>query len=519
MEISKQQLKQIIKNKPLGTSERAIVEGLVMRGYNLEGMDPMVTSAYRAERQTPQIVAGNQFEQKPKGFWAKARDFAANIVGGKKLAEGAGLALAAPEVQQTLSDTLQSLYKTEGDLMQRIKEKTAKGEDTTRMEAVLKLHKEEIKRAEDSQKDFVDVLPTSRQVIGSAARLAGTAIAAPLAKAVGGAMGVGRATTIGAGAIRGAGAGAVTGGIEGAIQGAGLAAEEDKTTGEIIRGGVAGAATGVAAGALVGAVAGGWQGYKNPDTLQQKTQYITPEADELTPKQYDEALRKGKIKPRTTTQAAQYVFDEDEAKIIAKYSDTIAKDPTRTSINMYEKISDLDKEVGTFLKQNNGIFNKGELRNAISSQMDDIIDITVPEEQLIRAKTKLVESFVDDLDKNDMYSLWQARKAFDRQIESAFRGSPTLQKEVKTALRTSVQEFIKTRTPNSTYANYMDDMSGLIKIKDLTVQKATKQRTRSALQQWIKTNPKKAKAAGWSAAIIGTGFIGTSVLNRSGQSE
>jgi hypothetical protein len=58
----------------------------------------------QSQRQEQQIMQGNQFQQEqPKSFLAKARDFATGIIGGGKLAEGAGMAIAAPEVQAGLS--------------------------------------------------------------------------------------------------------------------------------------------------------------------------------------------------------------------------------------------------------------------------------------------------------------------------------------------------------------------------------------------------------------------------------
>jgi hypothetical protein len=282
MEITKQQLQTILKNKPMGANNRTIVEGLIKKGYNIEGLDPLTTSAYRTETRVQEEIQGNVFDEKPKTFWGKARDFAANIVGGRYLAEGLGKALAAPEVQSTLSDTMTSLQSTQLDLINKIREKTANGEDTTKFEALLRINQADIKRISDVSSDFIESLPSNKQVIGSATRLAGTAVGGALASGVTKA-GTGTAgilgTTRGAervgglaqafapksagflgGAVSGAKIGATTGAIEGGIQGAGLAAEQEQDAGGIVMGGLGGAALGGVTGGVLGGVIGGVSG-------------------------------------------------------------------------------------------------------------------------------------------------------------------------------------------------------------------------------------------------------------------
>ncbi len=110
------------------------------------------------------------------------------------------------------------------------------------------------------------------------------------------------------------------------------------------------------------------------------------------------------------------------------------------------------------------------------------------------------------LSKNDNYSLWEARKAFDNSIESAFRGSPTLQKELKVAFRNSVQDFVADRTPDGVYRGYMKDMSNLIRLRDNAVAvRAVKERGYDGFRLWIKNHPKTAKVVGWGVVLgIGT---------------
>lgn len=454
MEISKQQIQQILKNKPIGTSDKAVLEGLIMRGYNLEGMDPMVTSAYRAERQTPQIVAGNQFEQKPKGFWAKARDFAANIIGGKKLAEGAGLALAAPKVQQTLAETQQSLYQTESDLIQRIKEKTAKGEDTTRLEAVLKLQREEIKRVEDAQKDFVDVLPTSKQVIGSAARLAGTAAGGAITGGAAKLTGVGQATSFGQGALRGAGAGALTGGIEGAIQGSGIAAEKDKSSEEIIASGALGAVSGSILGGSIGAVTGGIGGAIRGKAIRKENFAKSLVSPKETAKSRAEALRQGRLEDPGLFKKAEIKYSKQDERMANAIKDVV--DPKATigeNIDAIRlKVSNTNSGVENYIKNNKVPFNTNQLKSKLLSQKSDLDLIFASDATAEKTYDAVVDAFMKNVSKKDTLGLFQSRQTFDqipaiqKLLNTQSLGENT-RKEIVLAVRDAANEYISSQLP------------------------------------------------------------------------
>jgi hypothetical protein len=139
--------------------------------------------------------------------------------------------------------------------------------------------------------------------------------------------------------------------------------------------------------------------------------------------------------------------------------------------------------------------------------MDDISDITIDQARLDSTKQKMVTNFLDDMDKNDMHSLWEARKAFDKKIEKAFSGSPTLQNEMKRAFRNSVQQFIKDRTKNGVYQGYMDDMTGLFDLRDTAIMNATKERASSAFGTWMKSNPLKAQVVGWVGGAGALGYL------------
>jgi len=303
--------------------------------------------------------------------------------------------------------------------------------------------------------------------------------------------------------------GAKAGAASGALYSGGKAAQDNKSAGQIfsdtLKGGAAGAAVG---GVLGGAVPLATQGARRVlDKAQTRVfEAVTPKVNELTPTEYERFLSRGKIAPKTTTQPARYILSDAEKEAAVKYRHLIeGKDPVKNTLNVVEEIARQDQHVGNFLQNNNAIFNGGELRNYILTQLADVTDVTVDEARLAHAKTELATNFVNSLEKNDMHSLWQARKAFDRQIDKSFTGAPTLQNQVKREFRNAIQDFISTKTDNVTYKGYMKDMSELFNMKDILTTKAAKEKSYNAIQLWIKHNPAKAKIIGWS---VGTGILG-----------
>ena len=491
MTITTQQLQQGIERAKVNPNSPFAVE---LRRRIEEGRYDSQLSSLGIVRPVRTEGTFSEPEQEKKGFGAKLRDFAVDVVGGRKLAEGAGLALASGDVQGGLSESQQGLSDMQSRLLKRIRERRDAGEDTSRLEGALTQSRQLSEYLSGLQDDFVESLPSNREVVGSSVRLAGTLIVPQLTKGIVGAAK--SAETIGAGIKAGATGGAIAGGIEGGVQGLGEGVEK----GGVVSKTLGGVAIGAGVGGLLGGIFGGVSGARASKEAREASKVIdrlTPSAEELSPKQYGEALRRGRIVPATNTTPARYVLSQNEAEVALKYKNLVEKDPAKTIINLGNQIGRSSEDVGAFLQKNNGIFNDGELRNAIAKNMDEVVDIVAPEQQVTAAKDKLVQAFIDSVDKNDMYSLWRARINFDSQIESAFRGSPTLQKDVKLALRNAVQDFIADRTADTTYSAAMREMSTLYRLQDVVERKGLNQRGMTLIQRAINNNPRTAAALKW----------------------
>ncbi len=282
---------------------------------------------------------------------------------------------------------------------------------------------------------------------------------------------------------------------------------QDKSVGDSLKQGLKTGSVGAAGGAVLGSIVGGISGglAGKAERAQNKIlDNITPKADEISVAEYKKLLAQGKIAPKTDTGAAKYVLSDAEKNTALKYGNLIKKDPVKTTLNITDEIARQDADVGNYLQKNNGIFNTGELRNKLSSSMDEVVDLTVTDKQLASAKKKLIDSFVKDLEKNDMKTLWELRKTYDKQVEKVFgKTSPTLADEMKTALRNSVQDFISEKTDDVTYKAAMKEMSSLFRLRDSAITKAGKEKALNGIQAWIKDNPVKAKALG----LIGAGVV------------
>lgn len=473
----------------------------------------------------------SQPEPSKKPATEKILDF----TGGKELAQGVGQALANSDVRapgselpnpftgkvsqpisqgniSRVNDTLAIQNQVQQNILAAIKDARAKGEDTTRLQELLAKQTEDINRtAAGSEKVFNPNELTEKQVIGDALQL-GTTLAS-----VGQIPEVAKAATstpgVLAGALQGAKTGAISGGVFGGATGVAQGLQEDKTIGGALKQGLGSAIDGALTGGVIGGATGAISGGINKVKLDKANRHLdalTPKVENLSTKQYEELVNAGKIAPKTATKPAQYILSDAERATAEKYKPLLqSKDPVKNVTNVIDEIKKQDADVGKFLKKNNGIFNDGELKNKILADIADITDITVDDARLTQKKQLMVDNFLKSLDKNDMESLWQARKKFDKQIEKAFSGSPSLQKTLKVEFRNSIQDFIAERTPDTVYKDAMREMSKLFNLKDTLLTKASSERKLSGVLKWAKDHENELKVFGGLSA--GAGILGTGI--------
>lgn len=469
--------------------------------------------------------AGRENFAKPKAL--KIAEKVLDVTGGKELGQGFGQAIANIKTNKEIDKAMTDSITQQTKLLKQRKEIVDMGGDTMDIDKALQINKQNTaKIAGTTEKLLNKENLTEKQVLGDALQLAttvgtigtvgaGAKPAGVLSKVPGltkGAPAIAKTLTKSTGVLKGAGTGLVKGtGIGagvGALQGTAQGLQEDKGGKELLKSTGKGALVGGITGGIVGGVTGGISGGVKASKLSKETEHlkaITPDTKDLSPDEYRLLVRKGKISSKTAKSPDKYILSKDEVEVANKYKSLLGKDPVKNTHNIIQEIEKKDTDVGKFLKSKNGVFNTGELRNSLAKKLAEVDDLTVDEKRLSKLKKSTIDNFIKSLKKNDMESLWKARKEFDRKIESAFSGSPTLQKEIKKEFRNAVQDFISERTDDVTYKGYMKDMSQLFNLADITDTKAVKEKGVNAIQLWIKRNPNKASTIKW---LGGTGIVG-----------
>lgn len=433
-----------------------------------------------------------------------------DFTGGKEIAQGIGQALNMGAASKQLKETQKMQFDLQGQLLQKIKEGKAQGQDVSRFEKALGFLTEDIASTGAGAERLLNPNElTPKEVVGDALQLATTAGAGTALKPVT-QMATGGVGVV-SGALKGTAAGALSGAATGGAYGAAQGLQENKDIKGVTESAVSGAAIGGITGGVLGGVTGAVSGGLKGRALRKENQYleaITPETKDLPVAEYEKLVARGRIAPKSGRTPDTYILSPEEIATAEKYKSLLGKDPVQNTKNLINEVAKTDKDVESFLKTKNGIFNTGELKNSLASKLEGIDDLTVDESRLAKLKESTIDNFLKSLKKNDMESLWRARKKFDQRIESAFRGSPTLQKEMKVAFRNAVQDFISERTDDVTYKGYMKDMSNLYSLIDTTSTKASKERGINAVQAWIKNNPGKAKIVGWGGGAAGLTMLG-----------
>lgn len=454
MEITKQQVKSIIEKAPLGTNPRDIVEGLIKKGYNLEGLDPLTTSVFREQAKQVEVIKGNQFQEKPKPLWEKALDIASSVIGGKKLAQGAGLALTAPSVQNSINEAQKNLINTQTQLLQRLKTERQEGGDVSKTIDLLKLNQLELEKIADVSSDFAESLPTSKEVVGSATRLAGTLAGGAIASKAGGVFGVGEATTSVGGAVRGFGAGATAGAIEGGVQGVGIAAEQDKSTKDLIIGGALGATGGAVAGGVLGGALGAISGAIRGRSIRRQDFSKILATPKETPTSRAQAIQEGRLEDPTLFKKAELAFSSRDKQLAESIDDVVSPDATlgQNVDAIRKKVGEINIGVTDYIKANKVPLNMNQLRSKLMTGKSDLRLIFASDSSAEKTYNAVVDAFMNQVKSGDTLGVFKARQELDKipaikkLLDSDVVGE-NARREIVKAVRSSANDYVSTLLP------------------------------------------------------------------------
>lgn len=220
----------------------------------------------KAKAIAPAAPVAPVVEEKPATFGEKVMGVAkkvgkAVIQSEQRFGESIADAIFAPTAVKQIEEQQKVSADTTQKLINRIKEKRAKGEDTTRLVEALKRH------ADVPDTTIEELVPSvkksTKQVLGEAAGVATDILSFGTLPSVAKSAVKPAATTFVEGAMQGAKEGAKLGALYGGAQSGARAAQDDKSGTEIAKETVKGAAIGGATGGVLGGVTGGVGGTLN----------------------------------------------------------------------------------------------------------------------------------------------------------------------------------------------------------------------------------------------------------------
>lgn len=256
----------------------------ILAKYNLSGFQPEKNKPADLTNRFAEldaIASGSPLQQEKRTLGEKILGF----TGGEEIGQGLGQALNQGRATEQIEQVQSSQFDIQKGLLDRINEKQALGEDTSRLEAALQDLGGNIQKTGDTATDILNPEQlTDKQVIGDALQLGTTlgtigGLSSAGVKATGrlgqipgltksGAgvftQAAGKLTGGGVGLLRGAARGALSGAasgvVAGGLTGAAQSLQKDGDKKDILRESVSGAGIGLVGGALVGGILGGATG-------------------------------------------------------------------------------------------------------------------------------------------------------------------------------------------------------------------------------------------------------------------
>jgi hypothetical protein len=480
----------------------------------------------KQEKQVAQQTEGNQFEDKGTQSPINARNernrnVATKIIGGGKLAEGAGFALAASGVRKEIEQASQALSGAQEALIARIKEKKDKGEDVSRLQKALKDSVGANMALTDIQTDFVEALPSNKEVIGSSARLATTLASGAIGRGASKVTALSSATNFASGALRGAGAGALSGGIIGGLQGAGLGAEEDKDAKGIATSAAVGAGGGAVTGGVLGAALGGVSGHLRGKALAKEGFAEDLVAKQPSKKVNVEGAKRGQFQDPTFFEKAKITSTPRDKQLADSVRDVVSsKAKTGQNIDAIRlKISNTDKGVANYVGKNKVPFNTNQLKAQLNSGKADLDLVFTSDELAEKTYDGVVNKFLSQIKGKDTAGLLRARKDFDQlpAVEKLLNNDAlgeNTKREIVLAVRGAANKYVASLLPKgNTFRADLLQEHYMIEALSNVAEKAHRQVGKNKLQiitaefpilKWIAAGLAGAGGVGIGGSIIGS---------------
>lgn len=343
----------------------------------------------------------------------------AGFTGGEKLGQGLGQALANPGISKKLDEAQNRNMETQGELIKRIKEKKARGEDTSRLEVALKDLGVSIKEVGEGTGKLLNQKElTGKQVIGDALQLGTTVLGA--GQLPGMAKTAVAQTGIIAGAKQGAIQGAKAGAVYGTSSGVSGALKEDKDIGDVLKSGAIGGLTGAGTGAILGGVIGGVSGGIKQRAINKLTKEQEFAEELVTPKMTtavkEQALREGRVTEQGLLSASKIQPGKRDKELAEAVKGFVSS--KKTQIQNIDSIQSGVDEINTglkaYVKANKVPFNTAQLNKQLNNGKGELKLVFAGDKQAEKTYNAVVKEFMKHVKNKDTSGLFDARQGFDK---------------------------------------------------------------------------------------------------------
>lgn len=343
----------------------------------------------------------------------------ASFTGGEELGQGLGQALANRKISENIGNVQEAQFDIQTQLLERIKERKAQGQDTSKLESALEDLGIEIGKTGAGAEQLLNQEDlTGKEVIGDVLQLgttiAGAGVLPGATKAVTG------ATTLAKGAAQGAKTGAIAGGAFGASAGVSGGLQEDATAGEIIEKGVRGAAGGVITGAALGGIVGGVAGKARGTKLAQETKESDFALDLVSPKATEkvkmQALQEGRVTEQTLLRGGKALPSKRDIELADAVKGVVSskKSPTQNINAIDSTLDEINTGLKAYVKKNKVPFNTKQLSTQLNKGRDELKLVFASDANAKKTYDAVVKEFMKHVKNKDTAGLFEARQRFDK---------------------------------------------------------------------------------------------------------
>jgi len=388
------------------TLSQSQIDTLKNKGLSLEKIEAIATQkGYTIPKQSLLKSIGSSLVKSEKRF-------------GQSIAGAIGSTVLSG-TRNSIEETNQRNRQVQDNVLARIKEKRAKGEDTTRLMGALKTLDKEV--------NFYDILndntggslnKSARQVFGEGLGVATDIIGAGALP--GGVGELAKATTFTQGVRQGARAGAIGGSIFGVATGATSAAQENKSAGEIIGGGARGGVQGAVAGAVVGGTIGGISGAISARVQRGTRKELDYTLDLVSPrvtrKVSEEAGKQGRVTAPGAFSKAKILPSSKDIKLADAVGDYVSsrKNVVQNVDSINAGVTEINNGVKGMLLERNVKFEPDALLARYGAAKAESKLIFASDVTAERTYNAVVDEFLKNVKSTDAVNLFNARQSFDQ---------------------------------------------------------------------------------------------------------